>query len=193
MTLMKQGLVAGFVAAALLAAGLVQAGGGLPRGIRWQPDVHTGQRVSQETHKPMLLVVGANWCTWCRKLEQTTLSDARLDNYINANFVPIHLDADRDSRMVQALHAESLPTAVILSPNDDLLGRITGYKDVAGYQAALAVAAARLPESSRQSRALVHANQVPAAPAKPAPYHKVYPTYPQFHRTSSASGAGMAR
>ncbi|OAI52037.1 hypothetical protein AYO47_06620 [Planctomyces sp. SCGC AG-212-M04] len=81
-------------------------------------------------------------------MEQTTLSNPQLDNYINANFVPVHIDADRDQRVIQALHADSLPTAVVLGPNFENLGRISGYKDVSGYHALLAGAAGRLPAAA---------------------------------------------
>ena len=179
---MKQGLCVGFLAAAVLAVVSVEAAERLPRGIRWQSDFKAAKRVSEEAQKPMLLVVGADWCTWCKKLERTTLSDAQLDHYINANFVPIHLDADRDSRLVQSLRAESLPTAVILSPASEQLGRITGYKDVAGYRAALVKAAARYSAPAKPESPVVEAKATEPVATKPAPYHKTYPTYPQDHR-----------
>lgn len=106
-------------------------------GIQWQTDLNVAHRLSQQTNKPMLFVFGADWCTWCKKLEKTTLTDRELVAYINSHYVPIHIDADRDPRVVEILEAESLPCAVILSPNADLLGRINGYKDAAGYRAAL--------------------------------------------------------
>jgi thioredoxin-like negative regulator of GroEL len=109
-------------------------------GIKWQTDLHAAHRLSQQTGKPMLFVFGADWCTWCKKLEKTTLTDRELVTYINANFVPIHIDADRDPRVVQILEAEGLPCAVVLSPNADLLGRINGFRDAAAYRTALATA-----------------------------------------------------
>jgi thioredoxin-like negative regulator of GroEL len=109
-------------------------------GIKWQTDLNVAHRLSQQTGKPMLFVFGADWCTWCKKLEKTTLTDRELVAYINANFVPIHIDADRDPRVVQILEAEGLPCAVVLSPNADLLGRIEGFRDAAAYRTALATA-----------------------------------------------------
>jgi hypothetical protein len=207
-TSMKQSLFAGLLAAALLSSSS-PVSASLPRGILWQSDLGAAHRLSQQTHKPMLVVCGAGWCTWCRKLEQTTLSNPQLGSYINANFVPVHIDADRDQRVIQALHAESLPTAVVLGPNFENLGRISGYKDVAGYHALLAGAASRLPASAPQntvpaptlpapslaprtppSNVIVQVKATTPAAVKPAPYYKVYPTYPQFHRGLPMNGAG---
>jgi thioredoxin-related protein len=109
-------------------------------GIKWQTDLRAAHRLSQQTNKPMLFVFGADWCTWCKKLEKTTLTDQELVTYINANFVPIHIDADRDPRVVKILEAEGLPCAVVLSPNADLLGRIEGFRDATAYRSALVTA-----------------------------------------------------
>lgn len=139
-------------AVAFLTGGwLLQAAEPPAGGIKWQTDLNAAHRLSQETDKPMLFVFGADWCTWCKKLEKSTLTDRDLVAYINSNFVPIHIDADKDPRVVEILEAESLPCAVVLSPNADLLGRFKGYKDAAGYRKALA--------TTRQETAVV----VPAA------------------------------
>ncbi len=121
-------------------AWLVQAADPPAGGIQWQTDLKVAHRLSQQSQKPMLFVFGADWCTWCKKLEKSTLTDRELVAYINANFVPIHIDADRDPRVVEILEAEALPCAVVLSPNADLLGRIKGFKDAARYRAELAAA-----------------------------------------------------
>ena len=128
-------------AVAVLICGLSVFAAGPPAGgIKWQTDLHAAHRLSRQTNKPMLFVFGADWCTWCKKLEKTTLTDRELVAYINANFVPVHIDADRDPRVVQILEAEGLPCAVVLSPNADLLGRIEGFRDATAYRSALATA-----------------------------------------------------
>ncbi len=102
----------GFLAASAVlavAGSLVSAAEAPPGGIHWQTDLNAAHRLSLQTQKPMLFVFGADWCTWCKKLEKSTLTDRELVAYINANFVPIHIDADRDPRVVQILEAESLP------------------------------------------------------------------------------------
>jgi thioredoxin-like negative regulator of GroEL len=133
---LKRGLLC--VAAVVACVLVVQAADPPAGGVQWQTNLQIAHRLSRESNKPMLFVFGADWCTWCKKLEKTTLSDRELVAYINANFIPIHIDADRDPRVVEILEAEALPCAVVLSPNADLLGRIQGFRDAAGYKSALA-------------------------------------------------------
>lgn len=119
-------------------------------GLAWQPDLHTAHKVAVREQKPLLLVFGADWCGFCKKLEQTTLEDKDLVRYINTSFVPVHLDADKDERICEILEVSSLPCTVILTPDADLLDKFIGYLDVAGYQRKL-VAAQRLHARLQQT------------------------------------------
>jgi thiol-disulfide isomerase/thioredoxin len=105
--------------------------------IRWQTDLKEARAISVQDNRPLLIVFGAEWCTFCHKLERQTLSDPELVEYINTKFVPVKLDVEEHKRIASVLEVESLPASVILSPKADLLGTITGYFDKPEYQASL--------------------------------------------------------
>ena len=103
------------------------------QGIAWFHDLYEAHRVSVATGRPILIVFGAEWCHYCRELENTTLKDPRLATYISSNFVPVHLDADHDARVAQIVKAKPIPCTVVLSPQADLMGRTFGYQDTQHY------------------------------------------------------------
>jgi thioredoxin-like negative regulator of GroEL len=105
--------------------------------IHWQTDLKEARAISVQDNRPLLIVFGAEWCTFCHKLEKQTLSDPELVEYINTKFVPVKLDVEEHKRIASVLEVESLPASVILSPKADLLGTITGYFDKPEYQASL--------------------------------------------------------
>jgi uncharacterized protein YyaL (SSP411 family) len=105
--------------------------------IHWQTDLKEARAISVQDNRPLLIVFGAEWCTFCHKLERQTLSDPELVEYINTKFVPVKLDVEEHKRIASVLEVESLPASVILSPKADLLGTITGYFDKSEYQASL--------------------------------------------------------
>ncbi len=113
---------------------------GSPKGINWQPDLHTAHGMAVKEQKPILLVFGAEWCGFCQKLEQTTLTEPDLVKYINDTFVTVHLDADKDTRVCEILEVSSLPCTVVLSADADLLEKFVGYCEKGDFYKKLAAA-----------------------------------------------------
>ncbi len=103
---------------------------GEPKTIHWVHDLKAAHQLSVKENKPMMITFGASWCTYCKKMDETTLTDAKMVDYIEANFIPVHLDFDKNRETAKVLEIETLPTTVILSPRADLLGRIVGFKKV---------------------------------------------------------------
>jgi thiol:disulfide interchange protein len=74
-------------------------------------------------HKNVLLMFGANWCIWCRRLHHTFETDATVAQTLNANYVLVLIDvnmrhgvkrnADINKRYGNPIH-EGLPVLVVL-------------------------------------------------------------------------------
>lgn len=96
-------------------------------GINWHRDIKAAHKEAAAAGKPLLVVFGASWCTYCHKLERETLSEPEMVKYVTGNFVPVHLDFDKDRKVAEILEVEQLPACVVLSPDADLLGNLVGY------------------------------------------------------------------
>jgi thioredoxin-related protein len=126
------------------------------QGVKWQSDLQSARRQALAENKPILIVFGAEWCGYCKKLERQTLNTPEMAEYINQNFVPVHLDLDKEKKVGDILDVRALPCSIILTPNADLLGRINGYHTPGPYQAQLT--------SARQQFQPVQASVPVAAP-----------------------------
>lgn len=138
--MLRANRLAALLAATLLVGASVSAlTAAAPKGtgITWQTDLKKAHQTALRENKPMLIVFGADWCGYCKKLERETLSNPQMVKYVNAEFVPVHLDADKDKEALEILEVRGLPCSVILSPNADLLGRIEGYQKMAPYYSKL--------------------------------------------------------
>lgn len=75
----------------------------LPKGendsrIAWQ-NFDTGLSTSKKMKKKMIVDVYTNWCGWCKKMESTTYSDARVSEYIKSKYVAVKLNAESKDRL----------------------------------------------------------------------------------------------
>jgi len=136
--------------------------------VAWQPNLKSAHVVANETNRPMLLVFGATWCGPCKKLERETLAHPELAEYLNGHFVSVHLDLDEEQRAAEILEVTHVPCVVILSPNADLLGKQTGFKDpqefyemVIGAEQILAQQNSQQPRNVRHQPAAVRSAQTP--------------------------------
>lgn len=119
--------------------------------LNWQTNLQAAHKIAAAENKPMLLVFGADWCHYCKKLEKETLNSKQVSTYVNESFVAIHLDADKDKRVAEILKVSSLPCTIVLSPNADLLGRIEGFYPSAPYYRQLVTAQQRHQVAVRTS------------------------------------------
>jgi len=127
--------------------------------IHWQSNLQAAHRQAVAENKPIMIVFGAEWCGFCKKLEKQTLNSPEVAKYVNETFVPVHLDLDREKRIGEILEVKALPCTVILTPGADLLGRINGYETAAPFQKKL-VAARQLYQPAATQAAAAGADRV---------------------------------
>ena len=114
--------------AALVLTSVAVADEPVAKNIDWASNLNSARTKALQFDRPILIVFGAEWCAYCKKLERETLSQPQMANYINSRFVPVHLDYDKEKRVAKILEVESLPCSIVLSPQADLLGTIKGYQ-----------------------------------------------------------------
>ena len=106
----------------------------VPAKLKWLTDLKAAQKVAETDSKLLLVVFGASWCTFCHKLERETLTDKKIISLVEREFVPVHLDFDRDSKLAKKLEVEQLPASLVLTPKADLLLHVVGYLDARKYE-----------------------------------------------------------
>lgn len=102
--------------------------------IRWQSSLRVAHDEAIKQKKPLLLVFGATWCTFCHKLHRETFTDRNLAAFVEREFIPMTLDFDEDAKVVEILEVEQLPCTVVLSPDGDLLLKFVGFSKAEPYQ-----------------------------------------------------------
>jgi thioredoxin-related protein len=133
--------------------------------VRFAHDYAVARRDAIEKHRPIVVVLGTENCSWCRKLESTTLRDASVVQALNDRFVVVHIEADRDPSIANALGVSGYPTIVFATPEGKILGKHEGFVDAARFRQQLDRA---VRESGPAALAAQPAPAAPAAPPAPA-------------------------
>ncbi|MCE9583144.1 MAG: thioredoxin fold domain-containing protein [Planctomycetes bacterium] len=70
----------------------------------------------------------AEWCGWCKKLEKETYSDAEVQKYINATFINVRMDKDKNAELAAKLNVGGIPALLFIDGDGRIVGRIVGFR-----------------------------------------------------------------
>jgi thioredoxin-related protein/HEAT repeat protein len=120
----------------------------------WVSGFASGLEQSQVTQKPLLVVFGAEWCSWCRKLELELASEAA--STVRDEWTLAKVDVDEEEELASKYGVQALPTIVVVDTTGSKMESVEGYMpmdQLAGWLAdqkagAVSVLDAALQESA---------------------------------------------
>lgn len=59
--------------------------------------------------KNVLIMIGGNWCRWCRMYDKFRLENARVDSASNANFVFLHVNFSKENKNIPVMESLDSP------------------------------------------------------------------------------------
>jgi thiol-disulfide isomerase/thioredoxin len=102
--------------------------------VRLEP-VHTmeaGIKLAQLEQRPLLVIFGADWCSWCRKLEAELVLDEA--DAVLKQWVIAHVDVDDEPEVAESMQANALPALRLLGPQQQVVAQREGYLPLAELQ-----------------------------------------------------------
>ena len=140
--------------------------------VRWREWDEDAFAASREERKPLLLTLTATWCHWCHVMDETSYSDSRVIQRINAGFIPVRVDVDRRPDISRRYNQGGFPSVAILDGAGELLaGRVYAPPDE--MLALLEQVAAYFPASPPSAPQPETASQGPAHDAGESPGERV--------------------
>jgi thioredoxin-related protein len=64
---------------------------------------------AKTNNKHVLIMVGGNWCRWCRMFEKFKNENAKVDSSINSGFVFLHINYSKENKNLEVLQSLSYP------------------------------------------------------------------------------------
>jgi len=104
--------------------------------IKWHDYSQETFDLAKKEDKPVFMLVTAVWCYWCHVYRDETLHQPEVVDYINNNFIPVFVDADKRQDLTRQYLAGGWPSTVIFAPDGREVSRINGHikkQDLMGY------------------------------------------------------------
>lgn len=86
-----------------------------------------GMAEAKKEGKKIFLHFRANWCSYCRLMAEQTFKDPVVIAYLNANYIPITVDTDKETEIAQKYRVTGLPLNWFLEENGEKIGNRPGY------------------------------------------------------------------
>ncbi|MFH1998117.1 MAG: DUF255 domain-containing protein [Planctomycetota bacterium] len=115
--------------------------------IQWQEWNDEAFEKAKSDNKPVLLLITAAWCRWCKSMEEETFSDPEVIRAVEESFLPIRVDKDRRPDINDRYNMGGWPSSVFLTPEGDV---ITGGTYFNAKEMALLLK--RIAESYRENK-----------------------------------------
>jgi len=94
--------------------------------VNWLYNYDEGLSKARTENKIVLLYFHADWCSWCKKLNQETFSNQSIASYLNEKLILIKIDVEKNISLSETYEVYDIPTVVFLSVNGTEVGR-QGY------------------------------------------------------------------
>lgn len=111
-------IISKFIACLCMAFFLFTAAPALAAEINWQPSYSEALAVSKNENKPIMVIFTADWCVFCKKLENQTFTNSQIVREINKNFVAVKINKDKEVELSKDFNVGGIPDMYFLTPFD---------------------------------------------------------------------------
>ncbi|OQY04691.1 MAG: hypothetical protein B6I22_09050, partial [Desulfobacteraceae bacterium 4572_123] len=68
--------------------------------INWY-DYEKGLTLGKNSNKKIMINFYGEWCRYCKKMEKETFAAAKVADYLNANFISIRINTDKNRELAK--------------------------------------------------------------------------------------------
>jgi thiol-disulfide isomerase/thioredoxin len=101
-----------------------------PAGISWVHRYDEAIKKAKAARKPIMIDFWADWCGWCKRLDQTTYVDPAVVK-LSHDFVALKLDTDargKNQEIALRYNVSTLPTIAFITPAGRQVLRLNGFQ-----------------------------------------------------------------
>ena len=94
--------------------------------IHWQT-YDAGIKMIKEQNKKGFLHFYTDWCTYCKLMNKETFNDPKIIDYLNNNFVPIRVNAEKEKDVAKKYGVNRFPSNWFIGEDSSALTNQPGF------------------------------------------------------------------
>ena len=95
--------------------------------ISWRPSTAAIYAQAKQQNKLVFLDLTAEWCQFCKKMDETTYRDAEVVAYINKHFLPVRVSDEGEGDLTEQYRRNARPGTVMLNADGIEILHKRGY------------------------------------------------------------------
>jgi len=72
-------------------------------------EIEEGVKRAKAEKKHVMLMIGGNWCRWCKMFDKFSHANAKVDSTIKADFIWLHVNYSKENKNLDVLKSLSFP------------------------------------------------------------------------------------
>ncbi len=136
--------------------------------LLWETNLDRASQMAAQSNRLLLVHFWAPWCGYCKRMDAEVFAHPEVAKQIQANYVPVKLDADQNPELTKKYGISGLPTDVVLTPQGQVVRVVLGKADAAQYVARLNQLSAGFRQQNAGVLASLPASAPPANVSLPA-------------------------
>ena len=111
-------------------------------GVEFKPLTFAeAQAQASAEHKFVMVDVYTDWCSWCKVLDKQTYSSDSVAAYVNANFVPVKINAEKGNGIAFAIArgVTVYPTILFIDTTGAEIDCVMGYQSPEDFLASMRI------------------------------------------------------
>ncbi len=94
--------------------------------VQWR-SLNDAMHPGKDNQKKVLLYFYADWCHYCKKMDEDTFMQSDVAAYMNTHFIPVRLDFDKDKNLAQKYRIRGLPATWFMDQHGEKIQFLPGY------------------------------------------------------------------
>lgn len=112
--------------------------GGDYEDIEWSFDYEEAVQTGLKQDKPIMVLITSKRCKWCKKFKAKTLSNDKIINRLNNDFITVEVTRKKDDYPYKKLRARAVPTIYFINKNGKPVMRpVIGYWSIENFNSYL--------------------------------------------------------